>query len=195
MSAPAVRAAPNRRSAFEHAVSLRWCADQGDKIGDIYNCELRGDQIQLANALRAEGSQRRSTDAYQRMVETVKIIEDSIPAEPGERLAKIEYLLDGYGMRSEKTYCQLESRFVHPTLTGAQMFFQDDGKAIVLSQLPIHKEVVPCQLFALWVLHDAMLAFNELLAGRPWTIALEKIAQEFGLVAQMPTWSTGDGRK
>lgn len=187
--------APNRRSAFEHAVTLRWCADQGDKIGDIYNRKLRGDQIQLANALRAEGSLYRSTDAYQRMVETVKIVEEAIPAEPGERLAKIEHLLDGYGMRSEKTYYHLESRFVHPTLTGAQMFFQDNDEAIVLSQVPIHKEVVPCQLFALSVLHGAMLAFNELLAGRPWTATLEEIAQEFGLTAKLPTWSTGDGRQ
>ncbi|MFV2096190.1 hypothetical protein ACFHW1_11970 [Micromonospora sp. LOL_014] len=187
--------APNRRSAFEHAVTLRWCADQGDKIGDIFNRKLRGDQIQLANALRAEGSPHRSTDAYQRMVQTVKIVEESIPAEPGERLAKIEHLLDGYGMLSEKTYYQLESRFVHPTLTGAQMFFQDNGEAIVLSQIAIHKELVPCHLFALSVLHGAMLAFNQLLADRPWTADLEKIAQDFGLTSKMPISSGGDVRK
>ncbi|MEU6898801.1 DUF5677 domain-containing protein [Streptomyces virginiae] len=181
-------AAPNRRSALEHAITLRWCVDQGDRMGDIYNRKLHNDQIQLAKALRADGTADRYKDAYQVMADTVKTVKESIAPDPNERLAKIEHLMQGYGLDRERTFYQVDSRFVHPTLTGAQMFFKDDGEAFHVSQMPIHEEIVACHLYSLWILHAAMLAFNEVLIGKPWTAELEKIAKDFGFMTMLPQW-------
>jgi len=181
-------ASPNRRSALEHTVTLRWCADQGDRIGDIYNRKLGMDQIQLAKVIRADGTADHYADAYQVMAATVKTVKESIAPDPNERLAKIEHLMTGYGLTKEWSYYTVESRFTHPTLTGTQMFFQDDGKDFRVSQMPIHEELVSCPLFCLWILHAAMLCFNELLTGRPWTTELEKVAQEYGFMSTLPTW-------
>ncbi|WP_406462622.1 DUF5677 domain-containing protein [Streptomyces sp. NBC_01622] len=156
-------ASPNRRSALEYAITLRWCIDQGDRIGDIYNRKLRGDQIQLANALKADGTKDRYKDAYEVMVQTVKTVKETIPPDPNERLAKIEHLMKGYGLTKEWSFYTVDSRFTHPTLTGAQMFFKTEGEAFHVSQAPIHEEIVPCQLYCLWIFHIAMLAFNEVL--------------------------------
>ncbi|MFE5295895.1 DUF5677 domain-containing protein [Streptomyces sp. NPDC056632] len=181
-------ASPNRRSALEHTITLRWCVDQGDRIGDIYNRKLRNDQIQLAKALKADGTADRYKDAYQVMADTVKTVNETIASDPNERLAKIEHLMEGYGLSMERTFYQVESRFVHPTLTGVQMFFKDDGEAFNVSQMPIHEEIVACQLYCLWILHAAMLAFNEVLDGKPWTEDLEKIAKDFGFMTTLPQW-------
>ncbi|MFY4716947.1 DUF5677 domain-containing protein [Streptomyces sp. LaBMicrA B280] len=181
-------ASPNRRSALEHTVTLRWCVDQGDRMGDIYNRKLGMDQIQLAKALRADGTADRCEDAYQVMAATVKKVKESIAPDPNERLAKIEHLMTGYGLTKERSYYTAESRFTHPTLTGARMFFQDDGEAFRVSQMPIHEELVPCPLFCLWILHAAMLSFNELLTDKPWTGELEKIAKEYGFMSTLPAW-------
>ncbi|MFJ9643223.1 DUF5677 domain-containing protein [Streptomyces sp. NPDC101206] len=181
-------AAPNRRSALEHAITLRWCVDQGDRIGDIYNRKLRNDQIQLANALRADGTKDRYNDAYQVLADTVKTVNETIAADPNERLAKIEHLMQGYGLDKERTFYQVDSRFVHPTLTGAQMYFKDDGEAFHVSQMPIHEEIVACHLYCLWILHVAMLAFNEVLDSKPWTSELEAVAKEYGFATTLPQW-------
>jgi hypothetical protein len=181
-------ASPNRRSALEHTVTLRWCADQGDRIGDIYNRKLGMDQIQLAKAIRADGAADRYEGAYQVMAATVKRVKESTAPDPNERLAKIEHLMTGYGLDKEWSYYTVESRFTHPTLTGAQLFFQDDGEAFRVSQTPIHEELVPCPLFCLWILHTAMLCFNELLTDKPWTAELEKVAKEYGFMSTLPEW-------
>ncbi|MGA5195677.1 DUF5677 domain-containing protein [Streptomyces exfoliatus] len=181
-------AAPNRRSALEHTITLRWCVDQGARIGDIYNRKLRNDQIQLAKALKADGTADRYEDAYQVMADTVKMVNETIASDPNERLAKVEHLMQGYDLSKERTIYQVESRFVHPTLTGVQMFFKDDGETIKVSQMPIHDEVVACHLYCLWILHAAMLAFNEVLTDKPWTVELEKIARDFGFMTTLPQW-------
>jgi len=181
-------ASPNRRSALEYAITLRWCVDQGDRIGDIYNRKLRGDQIQLAKAIKADGTKDRYRDAYKIMVETVKTVNETIPADPNEKLVKIDNLIKGYGLTKEWSLYTAESRFTHPTPTGVQMFFKDDGEAIHVSQTPIHEEIVACQLYCLWILHIAMLAFNEVLTGKPWTAELEQVAKEYGFATTLPQW-------
>ncbi|MFF3364499.1 DUF5677 domain-containing protein [Streptomyces misionensis] len=181
-------ASPNRRSALEYAITLRWCVDQGDRIGDIYNRKLRGDQIQLAKAIKADGTKDRYRDAYEIMVETVKTVNETIPADPNEKLVKIDNLIKGYGLTKEWSLYTAESRFTHPTPTGVQMFFKDDGEAIHVSQTPIHEEIVACQLYCLWILHIAMLAFNEVLTGKPWTAELEQVAKEYGFATTLPQW-------
>ncbi|WP_330286320.1 DUF5677 domain-containing protein [Streptomyces sp. NBC_00576] len=186
-------ASPNRRSALEYAITLRWCVDQGDRMGDIYNRKLGADQIQLAKALKADGTKDRYKDAYEIMVKTVKTVKETIPADPNERLAKIEHLMEGYRLTMERTFYQVDSRFAHPTLTGAQMFFKDDGKDFHVSQMPIHEELVACQLFCLWIFHIAMLAFNEVLTGKPWTTELEQVAKEHGFPTTLPQWREPGG--
>nr|BFD81462.1 hypothetical protein StreXyl84_08630 [Streptomyces sp. Xyl84] len=182
-------ASPNRRSALEYAVTLRWCADQGDRIGDIYNRKLRGDQIQLAKALKADGMKDRYKDAYKVMAETVEVVNKTIPADPNERLAKIETLIKGYGLTNVWSFYTVESRFTHPTLTGAQMFFRDTGEgSFEVSQKPIHEEMVQCPLYCLWIFHFAMLAFNEVLRDKPWTTELEQVAKEYGFTTVLPQW-------
>ncbi|MFH0178878.1 DUF5677 domain-containing protein [Streptomyces cacaoi] len=186
---------PNRRSALEYAITLRWCVDQGDRMGDIYNRKLGADQIQLAKALKADGTKDRYKDAYEIMVKTVKTVKETIPADPNERLAKIEHLMEGYRLTMERTFYQVDSWFAHPTLTGAQMFFKDDGKDFHVRQVPIHEELVACQLYCLWIFHIAMLAFNEVLTGKPWTTDLEKIAKEYGFSTTLPQWQEPDDVK
>ncbi|MEU9206580.1 DUF5677 domain-containing protein [Streptomyces sp. NPDC048415] len=181
-------ASPNRRSALEHTVTLRWCADQGDRIGDIYNRKLGMDQIQLAKALQADGTASRYRGSYQVLVDTVKTVKESIAPDPNERLAKIEHLMKNYGLAKEWSYYTVESRFTHPTLAGTLMFFQDDGEAFRVSQTPIHEEIVSCPHFSLWIFHAAMLSFNELLAGKPWASELEQVAEEYGFMTDLPTW-------
>lgn len=186
-------ASPNRRSALEYAITLRWCVDQGDRIGDIYSRKLGNDQIQLAKALKADGTKDRYKDAYEVMVQTVKTVKETIAADPNERLAKIEHLMQGYGLTKERTFYQVDSWFAHPTLTGAQMFFKDDGENFHVNQMPIHEELVACQLFCLWIFHIAMLAFNEVLTGKPWTTELEQVAREYGFASSLPQWREPGG--
>ncbi|MGC9544531.1 hypothetical protein [Streptomyces sp. UG1] len=158
------------------------------RIGDIYNRKLRGDQIQLAKAVKADGTKDRYRDAYEVMVQTVKTVNDTIMADPNERLVKIENLIKGYSLTKEWSFYTVESRFTHPTPTGVQMFFKTEGEAFHVSQSPIHEEIVPCQLYCLWILHIAMLAFNEMLADKPWTTELEQIAKEYGFATKLPQW-------
>ena len=181
-------ASPNRRSALEYAITLRWCVDQGDRVGDIYNRKLGNDQIQLAKALKADGTKDRYKDAYDVMAQTVKTVKETIPPDPNERLAKIEHLMKGYGLTKEWSFYQVDSRFAHPTLTGAQMFFKTDGEDFHVSQVPLHEEMVACQLYCLWIFHTAMLAFNEVLTGKPWTTELEQVAKEYGFTTTLPQW-------
>ncbi|XUL89450.1 DUF5677 domain-containing protein [Streptomyces galilaeus] len=181
-------ASPNRRSALEYAITLQWCVDQGDRIGDIYNRKLRGDQIQLAKALKADGTKDRYKDAYEVMVQTVKTVNETIAADPNERLVKIENLVEGYGLTKEWSFYTVESRFTHPTPTSVQMFFKTEDEALHVSQMPIHDEPVACQLYCLWIFHLGMLAFNEVLTDKPWTAELEQVAKEFGFATRLPQW-------
>ncbi|UXY31246.1 hypothetical protein [Streptomyces sp. HUAS TT20] len=122
------------------------------------------------------------------MVQTVKTVNETIAADPNEKLIKIDNLIKGYKLTKEWSFYTAESRFTHPTPTGVQMFFKDDSEALHVSQMPIHEEIVPCQLYCLWILHAAMLAFNEVLTGKPWKTELEKVAEEYGFMTTLPQW-------
>ncbi|MFJ8029057.1 DUF5677 domain-containing protein [Streptomyces sp. NPDC096032] len=181
-------ASPNRRSALEYAITLRWCVDQGDRIGDIYNRKLGNDQIQLAKALKADGTKDRYTDAYKIMADTVETVRKTIAPDANERLVKIDNLFKGYALANVWSFYTVESRFTHPTPTSAQLFFKTEGDAFHVSQAPLHEEMVACQLFCLWIFHFAMLAFNEVLTGTPWTSELERIAKDYGFETTLPQW-------
>lgn len=177
-------AAPNRRTAVESAVCLVWLADQGDHVVDVLNRGLRNDQIQLANRLREANLVERFPPAdYQVLVDTVAT---ELSREPDETLLNVGHLLDEYGYGALKAYYQVESRFVHVSLTAIQAFARDSEEGLLLGQRPRYGELVPCQQFCLMVLFDAMLAFNKLLVGNPWTEALLEIAADHGLSADLP---------
>jgi hypothetical protein len=179
-------AAPNRRTAVEYAVCLVWLADQGDQVVDVLNRGLRNDQIQLANRLRAASlTERLPPDGYQILKDTVAT---KLKPEPDETLLHVSDLLDEYGYRALKAYYKLESRFVHVSLTAVQAFAREieEQERLLLGQRPLYEELVPCQEFCLMVLFDAMLAFNKLLVGSPWTDVLTKIAADHDLPTQLP---------
>jgi hypothetical protein len=69
---------------------------------------------------------------------------------------------------------------VHPSLTAIQEFAHDGEEGLIFRQRPLHEELVPCQQFCLMVLFDAMLAFNTLLVGSPWTDVLMEVAADHG---------------
>jgi hypothetical protein len=177
-------AAPNRRTAVEYAVCLVWLADQTDQVVDILNRGLQQDQIQLANRLRdARLTERFPRDAYQVLVDTVGT---ELSPERDERLLHVGPLLDEYGYDALKAYYKVESRFVHPSLTAIQEFAHDGEEGLIFRQRPLHEELVPCQQFCLMVLFDAMLAFNTLLVGSPWTDMLMEVAADHGLPTHLP---------
>jgi hypothetical protein len=80
----------------------------------------------------------------------------------------------------------VESRFVHPSLTAIQEFAHDSKEGLVFRQRPLHEELLPCQQFCLMVLFDAMLAFNTLLVGSPWTAVLMEVASNHDLPTHLP---------
>ncbi len=177
-------AAPNRRTAIEYAVGLVWLADQGDRVVDVLNRRHRNDQIQLANRLReANLTERFPPDVYQILVDTVAT---ELPPQTDERL-RVDQLLEEYGYSALKAYYHVESRFTHVSLTGIQLFARDSKEGLLLGQRPLYEELVPCQHFCLMVLFDAMLAFNTLLVGSPWTEALMQVAADHDLPTQLPT--------
>jgi hypothetical protein len=174
-------AAPNRRSAVEHTMALLWLADEGDSVVDVFNRGLQKDQIQLANMLRAaEMTDTMQSAAYAVLEATVAA---AVPPHPDERLRKIDHLFQAYEVHGLRAYYQVESRFAHPSMSGAQTYFRDEEDGFRVSQDSLHPEVVPCQLFSLSVLFDAMRAFNGLLLGTPWSETLEAVASEHGFTA------------
>ncbi|MEY9965344.1 hypothetical protein ABIA33_003386 [Streptacidiphilus sp. MAP12-16] len=175
-------AAPNRRAAVEHTMTLLWLADEGDSVVDVFNRGLQQDQIQLANMLRAaDMTHTMQSDAYAVLEATVAT---DIPPHPDERLRKIDHLFRAYESHTLRAYYQVESRFAHPSLTGAQLYFRDQENGFQISQESLFPEAVPCQLFSLHVLYDAMLAFNGLLLGTPWSETLASVADKHDLSAQ-----------
>lgn len=79
----------------------------------------------------------------------------------------------------------------HLSLEGAQAFFQDRDGAIHLSLQPRKGESVPCEVICLGTQFDTMLAYNELLSGRPWTADLAAIAKNYQLPAILATRKPG----
>jgi len=100
---------------------------------------------------------------------------------------KVDRLLDAYGYSDLQAYYQVESRFCHVSLTAVQSFARRDGQGPHLAQRSTYEELVPCCVFCLTVLFKAMLAFNQLLTGRPWAQALAQVAADHGLSTSLPT--------
>lgn len=177
-------ASPNRRTAIEYAVHLVWLADEREKAVDVLNRGLQGDQIQFAKRIEEAGLRERiPQEAYQVLLDTLAV---GLPPEPDERLLKFQHLLDEYGYSELKVVYMAEARLGHVSLTGAQVFSRSTEEGLILSQHPL-LEPVACERLCLIVLFDAMLAFNTLLVGNPWTEALRRIAANHGLTPALPT--------
>ncbi len=106
---------------------------------------------------------------------------------PDERLSAFRHLLKEYGFEKMIPIYNVISGVSHLSLEGAQVFFQDRDGAIRLSQQPLHGEVAPCEVICLGMQLDTMLAYNELLAFRPWTADLAAIAKDHELPANLAT--------
>lgn len=79
----------------------------------------------------------------------------------------------------------------HLSLEGAQEFFQERDGAFRLSQQPLNGEAAPCEVICLGMQFDTMLAYNELLASRPWTADLAAIAKDHELSITLTTRKAG----
>jgi hypothetical protein len=62
-----------------------------------------------------------------------------------------------------------------------------EGDDLALSQMPNPKEPISCPDFRLHAFSQALITFNELLIGNPWTADLARLAEEYSLDTRRPT--------
>jgi hypothetical protein len=122
------------------------------------------------------------------------VLSEDLSPHPDERLSAFRHLLEEYGFEKMTPVYNVMSGITHLSLVGAQKFFQDRDGAIQLSRHPVHGEVAPCEVICLGIQFDTMLAYNELLASRPWTADLGAIADDHGLPATLATRKPGRQR-
>lgn len=177
-------ASPNRRTLVEYILFLAWLADDGDEVVDVLNRKLMTEQKLMSTRLRAEGMLDRFPEAaVEQLVETAQV---SLEPHKDERLLKATNLIKKYDSRLTSYYAA-ESRFSHVSMTSIQCFAQFGQDSVTLSQMPVPEEPMPCVELCLHLLSQAMLAFNELLIGQPWSDELIRITSEYSLDNTRPT--------
>lgn len=176
-------AVPLLRSIMEYTLGTIWLADDGDAAVDVFNRRLQNAHAKLANDL---GGMDLDADFP---AEAVRTFRDTVTAplqpHPDERLAAFRHLLTEYGFKEMIPVYNVLSGITHLSLEGAQTFFQDKDDAVQLSQQPFRGEVAPCEQIAFGMQFDAMVAYNQLLVGQPWTIDLAAIGQEYEISVQL----------
>lgn len=188
-------AVPLLRSLMEYTLGTIWLADAGDEAVDVFNRRLQGAQNKLlADLGDVDLEARFPAEAVQTFKDTLAA---ELPAHPEERLGAFRHLLTAFGFEQMIPVYNVLSGITHLSLEGAQTFFEDRDGAIRLSQHPFRGEAVPCEQICLAMEFDAMLAYNQLLTGQPWTAELAAIAGDYDLSMQ-PTvrkskLSSGDG--
>jgi hypothetical protein len=177
-------AGPNRRAIIEYILALAWLVDDGESVVDVLNRSLQNDQKLMATQLRKNSM----LDGFPEQTRMTLSETVAVPLEPhpDERLMKPSNLIEMYDS-TLKPYYGAESRFSHVSLTAIQFFSKARGDDLALSQTPNPPEPMPCQDFCLHALSQAMLTFNELLIGRPWTSDLAQLSTEFNLDTRRPT--------
>lgn len=177
-------AGPNRRTIIEYILALAWLADDGESVVDVLNRALQNEQKLMATRLRNDAILEQFPEhARQVMAETIA---EPLAPHPDERLLKSGHLIDHYDS-TLKSYYAAESRFSHVSMTSIQFFMKPNGDDVVVSQMPDPVEPMSCADFCLHALSQAMLTFNELLIGTPWTSDLAQLATEHGLDTCRPT--------
>ncbi|MEV5449969.1 DUF5677 domain-containing protein [Streptomyces sp. NPDC052535] len=171
--------APNRRSMLEHAAQIWWLAEDGTDAVESMNHALKHKQQKLREAADDSGISYDATiaDAVQAAV---------LPPTSAQTYNHIGHLLKRIGPPLHAIYAG-ESMLTHASLTSAERFFSGPGTDTVeLLTTPRYPDDAPgpdtrAPYIALVLTWFAMTAFNRLLAGQPWTDALQRIAQEAGI--------------
>lgn len=177
--------APLRRALIEYAVTLVWLADERNEAIHVLDIGLKNDQQKLAQGLDANGLRANFPDEALQVIKSVLAAE--LPKHPDETLRSFENLLTAYSYENLRVYWRVESRFSHPSLSAAQIFYQRSATDWKLSQRPqTSGELVPCIALCVIVLLDSMAAYNTLLVGRPWTVELNSIAADLGREIELP---------
>jgi hypothetical protein len=175
---------PLLRSIMEYTLGTMWLADAGDDAVDVFNRRLQYSHNRMKTAL---GDMDLDASFP---VEAVKKFRDVLDADlsthPDERLAAFTNLMNEYGFEKMVPVYSVLSGISHLSLEGAQMFFEDKGDTIRISQKP-PGELMPCEQVCLGMQFDAMLAYNKLLEGKPWTAALTEIATDHQLPLKLTT--------
>jgi len=175
---------PNRRTLLEYILFLAWLADDGEAAVDVLNRSLQNDQKSMASQLRLTSQLDQHPEHAQDILRQT-IAEPLVP-HPDERLLKPSNLIEEYDGRL-KSYYAAESRFSHVSMTSVQHFMQPKPEGYELSQVPAPKEAASCAELCLHLFSQALIIFNEILVGRPWTNDLAAIAAEYGLDTDRPT--------
>ncbi|MFJ6509091.1 DUF5677 domain-containing protein [Streptomyces sp. NPDC091879] len=170
--------APNRRALLEHAARIWWLAQDGDDAVDAMNRALQKSQKELRKAVDAAGMQYDATIA-----DAVQAAE--LPPSSAETFNHFKHLMERMGPPMAAIWIG-ESQTAHPTLTSAQLFVTREDDTLTLHAEPVYPDGLPtaderAPFIALVLVWMAMLAFNELLAGGPWTDELQEIAADAGI--------------
>jgi hypothetical protein len=182
-------AMPLLRCVMEYALGTIWLADADEDAVDVLNRRLQGSHGKLLADL---GDLDLDTAFPPEAVQAFRdVLAAQLSPHPDERLSAFRHLLEEYGFEKMIPVYNVISGISHLSLEGAQLFFQDTDEAIRLWQEPRHGEVAPCEVICLGMLFDTMLAYNELLISRPWTVELAAIAKDHELPGILATRRSG----
>ena len=178
-------ARPLLRSVMEYTMGTIWLADAREDAVNVLNRKLQASHNKL---LADFGDTDLDTAFPPEAVQTFRaVLTARLPSHPDERLSAFTHLLKEYGFEKLVPVYDVMSGITHLSLEGAQEFFRTEEGAFRLSQQPLNGEVVPCEVACLALQFDTMLAYNELLAARPWTAALSAIAKDHELSVKLTT--------
>jgi hypothetical protein len=178
-------ARPLLRSVMEYTLGTIWLADAGDDAVDVLNRRLQGSHGKLlADFGDTDLDAAFPADAVQSFR---NVLAAQLRPHPDERLSAFSRLLKEYGFENMTPVYDVLSGISHLSLEGAQEFFRDRDGVIRLSQQPLNGEAAPCEVICLGMQFDTMLAYNELLASRPWSADLAAIAKAHDLSAVLAT--------
>ncbi|MEY9933911.1 hypothetical protein ABH926_008574 [Catenulispora sp. GP43] len=187
---------PIRRSAMEYAMTTVWLADAGDAAVDAMNLAHQDKQGKLLDGITAANAWDRFPAEAQAIAQANKDTQlpkasESVYLRMTHQLDRYDVNLDVDGKIPLRLWYTAESQMAHPSMIGAQMFFKD-GEPVELHMMPRHGEVVPCLHIALILLYTAMLAYNQLLTGSPWTDDLLAVARTYDLDEVLPARQSGN---
>lgn len=172
-------AIPVLRSIMEYTLGTIWLADAGDEAVDVFNRRFQYAQGKLGKAVGDTNLDASfPSDVVKHFRDTLAV---ELPAHPDERLASFTHLMTEYGAEKMISVYHVLSGIAHLSLEGAQTFFKDNDNAIQVWREPYKGELMPCEQICLQMQFAAMLAYNELLNGKPWAPALVEIAKDHGL--------------
>jgi hypothetical protein len=176
-------AGPNRRTIIEYILFLCWLADDGEAAVDVLNRSLQNNQKGMSTRLQTASQLEQYPERTRQIL--AQTIAEPLEPHPDERLLKPWHLIEEYDS-TLKSYYAAESGYSHVSMTSIQYFLRQTDDATALSQTPVPEEVVPCVELCLHLFSQAMLVFNELLVGQPWTDDLAAITAEYGLNPRRP---------